>query len=142
MLKDRSPRTYSGVLSLLVLTIYMLLVVPTLSSHTGNLESGKEELQLRDLEPKLEAETGMLNEHGSGPSLSRFASNRRSQRSFGFTPKIFQIPRSKLPIELGILVDSDDGERTKRFDDYGHMRFGKRGGDEQFDDYGHMRFGR
>ncbi|KAH8381277.1 hypothetical protein KR093_001714 [Drosophila rubida] len=141
MLRHRSPRTCSGVVSLLVLSIYMLLVVPAIS-HTGNLESGKEELQLRDLEPKLEAETGLLNEHASGPSLSRFAGNRRSQRSFGFTPKVFQIPRSKLPIELGILVDSDDGERPKRFDDYGHMRFGKRGGDEQFDDYGHMRFGR
>ncbi|XP_034114793.1 drosulfakinins [Drosophila albomicans] len=141
MLRYRSPRTYSGVLSLLMLSIYMLLVVPTLA-HTGNLESGKEELQLRDLEPKLETETGMLSEHGSGPSISRFSSNRRNQRSFGFTPKLFSIPRSKLPIELGILVDTDDGERPKRFDDYGHMRFGKRGGDEQFDDYGHMRFGR
>ncbi|XP_055550146.1 uncharacterized protein LOC129732844 [Wyeomyia smithii] len=39
------------------------------------------------------------------------------------------------------LFEDDDIE--KRFDDYGHMRFGKRGGEgEQFDDYGHMRFGR
>ncbi|XP_055599516.1 uncharacterized protein LOC129748791 [Uranotaenia lowii] len=39
------------------------------------------------------------------------------------------------------LFDGDDIE--KRFDDYGHMRFGKRGGEgDQFDDYGHMRFGR
>lgn len=37
----------------------------------------------------------------------------------------------------------DDEDVEKRFDDYGHMRFGKRGGEgEQFDDYGHMRFGR
>lgn len=39
----------------------------------------------------------------------------------------------------------DDEDVEKRFDDYGHMRFGKRGGGgegEQFDDYGHMRFGR
>ncbi|XP_050078607.1 uncharacterized protein LOC126565468 [Anopheles maculipalpis] len=41
--------------------------------------------------------------------------------------------------------DEDDeiGSLVKRFDDYGHMRFGKRGGEgDQFDDYGHMRFGR
>jgi hypothetical protein len=41
--------------------------------------------------------------------------------------------------QLDALVDEDKRE----FDDYGHMRFGKRG--EQaagFDDYGHMRFGR
>uniref|UniRef100_A0A182QIY9 Sulfakinin neuropeptide n=1 Tax=Anopheles farauti TaxID=69004 RepID=A0A182QIY9_9DIPT len=39
--------------------------------------------------------------------------------------------------------NDDDVGLVKRFDDYGHMRFGKRGGEgEQFDDYGHMRFGR
>ncbi|XP_049282896.1 uncharacterized protein LOC125763598 isoform X1 [Anopheles funestus] len=48
----------------------------------------------------------------------------------------------------GTLLDEDDeddavGGLVKRFDDYGHMRFGKRGGEgDQFDDYGHMRFGR
>jgi hypothetical protein len=39
----------------------------------------------------------------------------------------------------------DDNDIDKRFDDYGHMRFGKRGGGgegEAFDDYGHMRFGK
>ncbi|KAK9509860.1 hypothetical protein O3M35_004761 [Rhynocoris fuscipes] len=31
----------------------------------------------------------------------------------------------------------------RQFNEYGHMRFGKRGGsDEKFDDYGYMRFGR
>lgn len=43
-----------------------------------------------------------------------------------------------------ILVDDDDlFELSKRqtSDDYGHLRFGKRG-EEPFDDYGHMRFGR
>lgn len=41
-------------------------------------------------------------------------------------------------------VDDDDlFELPKRqtSDDYGHLRFGKRG-EESFDDYGHMRFGR
>ncbi|XP_058817578.1 callisulfakinin-like [Topomyia yanbarensis] len=42
--------------------------------------------------------------------------------------------------DVGLLEDEDI---EKRFDDYGHMRFGKRGGEgDQFDDYGHMRFGR
>lgn len=58
-------------------------------------------------------------------------------------------PVVKLP--LAYLADInfiDDEDVEKRFDDYGHMRFGKRAGGggggegEQFDDYGHMRFGR
>ncbi|XP_078032977.1 drosulfakinin [Augochlora pura] len=40
------------------------------------------------------------------------------------------------PLIRGYTVENSFGEG---FDDYGHMRFGKR---EQFDDYGHMRFGR
>lgn len=44
---------------------------------------------------------------------------------------------------LSDLSFADDDDMEKRFDDYGHMRFGKRGGEgDQFDDYGHMRFGR
>lgn len=41
------------------------------------------------------------------------------------------------------LDDDDLVEFSKRqtSDDYGHLRFGKRG-EENFDDYGHMRFGR
>lgn len=53
------------------------------------------------------------------------------------------ISRSKVqPLEVDLLVDDDDFiDKSKRYDDYGHMRFGKRG-DDQFDDYGHMRFGK
>lgn len=38
-------------------------------------------------------------------------------------------------------VDDAINNIEKKFDDYGHMRFGKRGGGEGdgFDDYGHMR---
>ncbi|XP_031618783.1 drosulfakinins [Contarinia nasturtii] len=47
------------------------------------------------------------------------------------------------PLELDLLVDDDDFiDKSKRYDDYGHMRFGKRGDSDQFDDYGHMRFGK
>lgn len=44
---------------------------------------------------------------------------------------------------LPIADDDDLLEFSKRqtSDDYGHLRFGKRG-EESFDDYGHMRFGR
>nr|AZK31368.1 neuropeptide precursor [Nezara viridula] len=41
--------------------------------------------------------------------------------------------------------DETDLELAKRqFNDYGHMRFGKRGGvtEDKFEDYGYMRFGR
>ncbi|KAM8706494.1 hypothetical protein ACLKA7_010718 [Drosophila subpalustris] len=131
MLLDITHKQFSCALSLLVLTVYLLLVVPALG-HTGSAEAAKEELHLRELEPKLEADS----------SLTRFGDSRRAQRSIGFGTKFLQISRSKLPMELGILVDPVDDERPKRYDDYGHMRFGKRGGDEQFDDYGHMRFGR
>lgn len=53
------------------------------------------------------------------------------------------VQRSKIqPLELDLVVDDDDFfDKSKRYDDYGHMRFGKRG-DDQFDDYGHMRFGK
>lgn len=47
------------------------------------------------------------------------------------------------PLEVDLVVDDDNEfDKSKRYDDYGHMRFGKRGGDDQFDDYGHMRFGK
>lgn len=47
------------------------------------------------------------------------------------------------PLEFDLLVDDDEDliDKSKRYDDYGHMRFGKRG-DDHFDDYGHMRFGK
>ncbi|XP_011188135.1 callisulfakinin [Zeugodacus cucurbitae] len=71
-----------------------------------------------------------------------FANHRNLRPVYGFGPKMLQVSRSKIPIELDLLVENEEGDRSKRFDDYGHMRFGKRGGEEQFDDYGHMRFGR
>lgn len=138
MLRTRSPQSCS----LLFLAVYILLAVPALS-HTGSLESAKEELPLRELDTKLEEDAGgVLNGNRAGLTLTRFGGSRRNQRSPNYGPKVFQISRSKVPIELGFFVDGDGDERQKRFDDYGHMRFGKRGGDEQFDDYGHMRFGR
>nr|QBX89077.1 sulfakinin [Nephrops norvegicus] len=39
------------------------------------------------------------------------------------------------------LLDFHDAAGKREFDEYGHMRFGKRGGVD-YDDYGHLRFGR
>ncbi|CAO1373305.1 unnamed protein product [Diamesa hyperborea] len=55
----------------------------------------------------------------------------------------FAVYRRDLPTEVEFVDDNIVNDMDKRFDDYGHMRFGKRGGEgDQFDDYGHMRFGR
>lgn len=61
-----------------------------------------------------------------------------------------QVIRARLtpiePLISDILIDDSDEAfdiNKRQFDDYGHMRFGKRGEiEEKFDDYGHMRFGR
>lgn len=37
-------------------------------------------------------------------------------------------------------VDESDIDKRGTMDDYGHLRFGKRG--QEWEDYGHMRFGR
>lgn len=62
------------------------------------------------------------------------------------SPSMMTPGPKQLPIAyLADISFIDDEDVEKRFDDYGHMRFGKRGGGgegEQFDDYGHMRFGR
>lgn len=66
--------------------------------------------------------------------------SRFSKQLYG-NGKYYQ--KSKIPFELDILLDDDSTDpKAKRFDDYGHLRFGKRGGEGSFDDYGHMRFGR
>ena len=40
--------------------------------------------------------------------------------------------------------DDDNFVQKRQYDDYGHMRFGKRSptGSKDFDDYGHLRFGK
>lgn len=80
------------------------------------------------------------------------AYNRRSAAGPGHIGTYTVLQRSPGPmgpkLPLAYVADInfiDDEDVEKRFDDYGHMRFGKRGGGgegEQFDDYGHMRFGR
>lgn len=63
----------------------------------------------------------------------------------GLRQTIADGPQSKVPVEMDLLVDDDDlylYDKSKRYDDYGHSRFGKRSDEDHFDDYGHMRFGK
>ncbi|CAG9837077.1 unnamed protein product [Diabrotica balteata] len=50
------------------------------------------------------------------------------------------------PFVSDFIVDEDDflelPKRQQSSDDYGHLRFGRRNGEDISDDYGHMRFGR
>ncbi|KAE8744395.1 Sulfakinin [Frankliniella occidentalis] len=63
----------------------------------------------------------------------------------GVGSRLRRFPLMQVPLD--IMDDDEDAlfEANKRqmSDDYGHMRFGKRGGgDNDFPEYGHMRFGR
>lgn len=77
-------------------------------------------------------------------TYKRFLRSSFENSNLGSQQRVLQLSRSKIPIELDLLLDDDEGfDKSKRYDDYGHMRFGKRaGGEDQFDDYGHMRFGK
>ncbi|KAH8369195.1 hypothetical protein KR009_003854 [Drosophila setifemur] len=122
------------------LAFYLLVVVP-LPAQSASLEVGKEERRHQDLEPKVE--DAYQSSANAAPLAFTRLGNRRSQRSFEFSHRVPLFSRPMIPIELDLLLDGDDDRtKSKRFDDYGHMRFGKRGGDDQSDDYGHMRFGR
>lgn len=86
------------------------------------------------------------NQQLNMPGPSGYYAAKRNLRTLLMGPKDYQAkthgkvaPNMDL---VDLLLEYEDDDRNKRFDDYGHMRFGKRGGEEQFDDYGHMRFGR
>lgn len=117
----------------------MVLPIP---AQTTSLQNAKDDRRLQELESKIGGEIDQPIANLVGPSFSLFG-DRRNQKTMSFGRRVPLISRPIIAIELDLLMDNDD-ERTKakRFDDYGHMRFGKRGGDDQFDDYGHMRFGR
>ncbi|CAG9863328.1 unnamed protein product [Phyllotreta striolata] len=61
-------------------------------------------------------------------------------------PRYPHYARIKTEPLIGEFVDEDDflelSKRQQSSDDYGHLRFGRRNGEELSDDYGHMRFGR
>lgn len=72
-----------------------------------------------------------------------YTRNARSPFSNSMTSgHVGPVSHPKVPVEMEFLLDDDEFyDKSKRYDDYGHMRFGKRG-EDQFDDYGHMRFGK
>lgn len=111
------------------LTYYLLLVTVSAKSLSAN----------ENQKPQSPALGNNKQEH----NYRRFL--RSSIDAMGNMPgsqRVLQISRSKIPIELDLLLDEDEGyDKSKRYDDYGHMRFGKRG-EDPFDDYGHMRFGK
>ncbi|XP_075167445.1 drosulfakinin [Haematobia irritans] len=86
------------------------------------------------------------NNQLNAPGSTGYYAAKRGLRSLLFAPRDYQVKaHGKAPSNMDLvdfLLEYEDDDRNKRFDDYGHMRFGKRGGEEQFDDYGHMRFGR
>ncbi|XP_017104301.2 drosulfakinins [Drosophila bipectinata] len=140
-------RTWSRLVVLAIplwaVAFYLLVGMPV-PSHTASLGSAKEEQRLQDIEPKIGTDSEQSSGYSREPALHSRFGDRRNQRSTIFGHRLPIVSRPIIPIELDLLMDTDEEIRpkTKRFDDYGHMRFGKRGGDDQFDDYGHMRFGR
>ncbi|XP_016950713.1 drosulfakinins [Drosophila biarmipes] len=128
---------FALVMPLWALAFCLLVVVPV-PAQTTSLEIAKQEQRLQE----LGVEADQTNANIAGPLFSRYG-DRRNQKTFSFGRRVPLISRPLMPVEMDLLVDNDvDRTKAKRFDDYGHMRFGKRGGDDQFDDYGHMRFGR
>ncbi|XP_037807372.1 callisulfakinin [Lucilia sericata] len=124
----------------IVLSIFWL---PIISAR--NLENSKSELRENGISGSSSGNGKMNSQYNNGPA-SAYYTAKHNLRSMLMAPKDYQQKlHSKIPLNIDLmdfLLEYEDEDRSKRFDDYGHMRFGKRGGEEQFDDYGHMRFGR
>ncbi|KAG5886106.1 hypothetical protein JTB14_031705 [Gonioctena quinquepunctata] len=79
------------------------------------------------------------------PGSSSQESHRSRNGGFGrYRPPQYARIKNE-PFINDFIVDDDDifefSKRQGNSDDYGHMRFGRKG-EEVSDDYGHMRFGR
>ncbi|XP_059613935.1 uncharacterized protein LOC132260048 [Phlebotomus argentipes] len=118
--------TVSAAASMVLIATYYLLIL-------GTLASAETSSNPKPLLPPPENLTPHFRTRGG-----LFAAPRR----------LSTLHRAKPVQEMAWIIDEDEdspfSDVSKRFDDYGHMRFGKRGAGEgdQFDDYGHMRFGR
>lgn len=74
------------------------------------------------------------------PKLTNLWFKALPQRRFKSPYEYRPLPQPRenyQPLDIDNFDDSNDIE--KKFDDYGHLRFGKRFGGDNFDDYGHMR---
>ncbi|XP_017484043.1 PREDICTED: drosulfakinins [Rhagoletis zephyria] len=126
-----------------LITFISLFCVLFNSTSANTLGTNKAELSDMSSNDGSEISNGLpLRSYGDATGRRSLGNYHNMRPLYGLGPQMLQISRSKIPIELDLLVENEDSSLSKRFDDYGHMRFGKRGGEEQFDDYGHMRFGR
>ena len=142
---------------ILVISIFTGSVQSAATSNNNNLDANSNLQEVAQQQQPLQL--GGMIQHQR---------NRRFRplsgvSNYGLTGKYFQLPKSqlqqqqqqqKVPIDFELLIDEDEflneqNSIEKRFDDYGHLRFGKRGtggvnggNGDQFDDYGHLRFGR
>lgn len=141
--------TLSILTTLIIYFAYQSLASEALSVASDGSSSGAK--SSRSSETVVE---NLLNQDGGLSKLqSAWLKNAYNRRSFGMPAGsgrigTYTVLRRSPSIGLGNYLNDlssfgDDEDVEKRFDDYGHMRFGKRGGEgDQFDDYGHMRFGR
>lgn len=142
--------TLSFLISLSIYFAYQALASEALST-SGTRSSSSSSAQSARTSETME---NLMGRDDKLPSVwYKNAYNRRSAAGPGHIGTYAVLQRSpsgpmgpKLPLAYVADINFiDDEDVEKRFDDYGHMRFGKRGGGgegEQFDDYGHMRFGR
>ena len=129
------------VTSFVVVLTYYLLMFSVLVSAAPTNSNGGERADDTPTQPETNRNSARLFK----PMVYAYNFNRniRTPFSSSISQRLASVGQHKIqPLELDLLVDDDDIiDKSKRYDDYGHMRFGKRG-DDQFDDYGHMRFGK
>lgn len=134
------------VTSFIVVLTYYLVMFSVIAVSATPINSAAA-VERSDEQQPLQTDT-----HRNGPRLFKplayaYGFNRNIRAPFSNSIGQRLVPAAvshanMQPLELDLLVDDDDFiDKSKRYDDYGHMRFGKRG-DDQFDDYGHMRFGK
>lgn len=123
----------------LVLTYYLVMFSVFVSATPIGPTNTGERIEDAPVQPETNRNLPRLFK----PMVYAYNFNRNIRTPFSNSIGQRMVPAHKIqPLEVDLLVDDDDFiDKSKRYDDYGHMRFGKRG-DDQFDDYGHMRFGK
>lgn len=143
------------VTSFVVLMTYYLVMFSVFVSATP-LSPPNQPERVDDQPVQFNSEPNRMEPPGGGGRIlkpfslayNRFYRTLRAPFSNSIGQRLLQAVSSlshgkSQPLEFDLLTDDDDFiDKSKRYDDYGHMRFGKRAGDDHFDDYGHMRFGK